>query len=55
LGKVNHWDAFFYVTAQFVGAFVGVGVAATMFDACLADPAVSYAATVLRQNLVRRA
>ena len=29
LGKVNHWDALFYVTAQFVGAIVGVGVAET--------------------------
>ena len=46
LGKVNHWDALFYVTAQFVGAIVGVGVAATMLDAWLAHPAVSYAATV---------
>src|SRR6266850_1773906 len=45
LGKVNHWDAFFYVSAQFVGAIVGVGVAATMLDAWLAHPAVSYAAT----------
>jgi len=46
LGKVTSWDASFYVTAQFVGAIVGVGVAATMLDAWLAHPAVSYAATV---------
>lgn len=46
LGKVAHWDAFFYVTAQFVGAIVGVGVAAAMLDVRLAHPAVSYAATV---------
>jgi aquaporin Z len=46
LGKVSHWDALFYVTAQFVGAIAGVGVAATMLDAWLADAAVSYAATV---------
>ncbi len=46
LGKVAHWDAFFYVTAQFVGAIVGVGVGAAILDAWLADPAVSYAATV---------
>jgi len=45
LGKVNHWDAFFYVTAQFAGAIVGVGVAATMLGEWLAHPAVSYAAT----------
>jgi aquaporin Z len=46
LGKIAHWDAFFYVTAQFVGAIVGVGVAAAMLDVRLAHPAVSYAATV---------
>jgi len=46
LGKVTPWDAFFYVTAQFIGAIVGVGVGAAVLDAWLAHPAVSYAATV---------
>ena len=46
LGKVTPWDAFFYVTAQFVGAIVGVGVGAAVLDAWLAHPTVSYAATV---------
>lgn len=46
LGKVTIWDAFFYLTAQFIGAIVGVGVGAAALDAWLAHPAVSYAATV---------
>ena len=50
LSKVAPWDAVFYVTAQFVGATTGVGVAATMFDSWLAHPAVSYAATVPGPN-----
>src|SRR5215470_6630855 len=29
LGKVEGWDALFYIAAQFVGAIVGVGIAAT--------------------------
>src|SRR5262245_6849007 len=32
LGKIAPWDALFYVSAQFVGAVAGVGVAATMLD-----------------------
>jgi aquaporin Z len=46
LGKVTHWDAFFYVTAQLIGAIVGVGVGAAVLDTWLAHPAVIYAATV---------
>lgn len=46
LGKVTPGDAVWYVTAQFVGAIAGVGVAAAILGAWLADPAVSYAATV---------
>jgi hypothetical protein len=46
LGKVRAWDALLYVTAQFVGAIVGVGLAAALLGPRLADPAMSYAATV---------
>jgi aquaporin Z len=46
LGKVEAWDALLYVTAQFVGAIVGVGLAAALLGPRLADPAVRYAATV---------
>src|SRR5215471_2499583 len=46
LGKVAGWDALFYIAAQFVGAIVGVGIAATALGNALANPAVRYAATV---------
>src|SRR5262245_7263100 len=46
LGKVTPWDAVCYVTAHFVGAIAGVGDAAALPGAWLADPAVSYAATL---------
>jgi len=46
LGKVKAWDALLYVAAQFVGAIVGVGLAVAVLGPRLADPAVSYAATV---------
>jgi aquaporin Z len=50
LGKVAPWDAVFYVAAQFIGAIAGVGVAATILEARLAYPSVSYAATVPRRG-----
>src|SRR5262252_1939035 len=53
LGKIAPWDALFYVSAQFVGAIAGVGVAATMLDSWLADPAVRYAATVPGEGGIR--
>ncbi|MCB1822660.1 MAG: aquaporin, partial [Candidatus Competibacteraceae bacterium] len=40
LGKIAHWDALFYTLAQFLGAAVGVAVAATLLGHTLADPAV---------------
>jgi aquaporin Z len=46
LGRVKAWDAAFYVAAQFGGAIIGVGLAATVLGSRLADPAVSYAATI---------
>ena len=46
LGKVEPWDAVFYITAQFLGAMTGVGLAGVMLQGRPADPAVSYAATV---------
>src|SRR5262249_37680764 len=46
LGKVKGWDALYYVAAQFVGAVIGVGVAAMVVGRTLAHPAVNYAATV---------
>ncbi len=46
LGKIEHWDAIFYVVAQFLGAAVGVGLAALMLGSALADPPVSYIITL---------
>ena len=46
LGKVQPWDAFFYVTAQFVGGVAGVAIMAAAIPRLLADPAVSFVATL---------
>ncbi len=45
LGKVEAWDAVFYVVAQFVGGLGGVLMAGTLLRERLADPAVNYAVT----------
>lgn len=46
LGKIQNWDAFFYVGAQFAGALLGVGMAAVLFGKTIAGPNVHYVATV---------
>lgn len=46
LGKVEPWDALFYVGAQFIGGIAGVGLAALALGGVIAHPAVNYAATV---------
>jgi aquaporin Z len=45
LGKIEHWDAFFYVAAQFVGAAAGTALAAGVLGQALADPRVAYVVT----------
>ena len=45
LGKVAPLDAAFYVTAQFVGAVVGITVAAAIIGPALASPDVRYIST----------
>ena len=45
LGKVEAWDAVFYVTAQFAGGIAGVRLAAALLRDGLAHPAVNYAVT----------
>jgi aquaporin Z len=45
LGKVEPWDALFYVIAQFAGAIAGVLLAAVCLGQFLAHPAVNYVAT----------
>jgi aquaporin Z len=46
LGKVAGWDALFYVLAQFLGGLAGVGLAAAVLGARVADPAVRFVATM---------
>ena len=45
LGKVEFWDSWFYIIAQFVGAASGVAVAGFALRGALADQAVRYAVT----------
>ncbi|MGB7265590.1 MAG: aquaporin [Terracidiphilus sp.] len=46
LGKINKWDAGFYVLSQFIGGICGVGLSALCLRGSLAVPAVDYAVTV---------
>ncbi|MEZ5583458.1 MAG: aquaporin [Candidatus Competibacteraceae bacterium] len=45
LGKIEPWDAFFYVLAQFVGATAGVALTAAVLGAALAEPHVNFVVT----------
>jgi aquaporin Z len=45
LGKVEFWDLWFYMTAQFVGAVLGVCLARYVLLGALGNPAVGYAVT----------
>ncbi len=45
LGKLEPWDAFFYVTAQFVGGVSGVAIASLFLGMLVAHPSVNYAVT----------
>jgi len=46
LGKIQKWDAFFYVVAQFVGALLGVMLMARLLGKAISDPHVRYVVTV---------
>src|ERR1700733_12206540 len=46
LGKIDLWDAVFYVFFQFLGGVLGVAVAAAIFGSSLSKPAVDYVVTV---------
>lgn len=46
LGKIEKWDAFFYVLAQFIGGITGVTIASIVLQNMLGDPAVNYVATL---------
>ena len=45
LGKIKAWDALFYITAQFMGAVLGVLLVARFLGKQLSDPAVRYVVT----------
>ena len=45
LGKIERWDATFYVLAHFTGGVLGVALARLVAGAALAHPAVHYAST----------
>jgi len=46
LGKVEFWDTWFYIIAQFLGAISGVALAKYVLRGALAHDAVRYAVTV---------
>src|ERR1043166_7867430 len=46
LGKIKAWDALFYMTAQFLGAVLGVLLVARFLGKQLSDPAVRYVVTL---------
>ena len=46
LAKIQGWDAFFYVLAQFAGGIAGVSLASLLIGEALGDPSVNYAVTM---------
>lgn len=46
LGKIDAWDAFFYIVFQFLGGVFGVAISALLLGKSLADPTVNYAVTI---------
>jgi aquaporin Z len=46
LGHVAHWDAVFYIVAQFVGATLGVLIVLAVLGDAFAEPPVRYVATL---------
>ncbi len=46
LGKIQSWDAFFYIIFQFIGGLTGVILATFILGKTIANPAVNYVVTV---------
>lgn len=46
LGKINNWDAFFYILAQFAGGLLGVLLADSLLGGVLQHATVNYIVTV---------
>lgn len=55
LGKVQPWDAAFYIAAQFVGGFLGVWLAGKTLGHLVAHDTVNYAATLPGSHGLRAA
>ena len=50
LGKIETWDAVFYILCQFLGGTVGVVLSASLLGMIIAHPTVGYAVTVPGQE-----
>jgi aquaporin Z len=46
LGKIQGWDAFFYIVAQFIGGLLGVLLVSGLLKEAMAAPAVNYIVTL---------
>ncbi len=46
LGKIEPWDAVFYMVGQFIGGLLGVLLIAILLGSTLAHPSVNYVATI---------
>ena len=46
LGKIDKWDAIFYVASQFIGGLIGAISAAVVLSAWVSHPAVNYVVTM---------
>jgi len=46
LGKIDKWDAMFYVASQFIGGLIGAISAAVALSAWVSHPAVNYVVTM---------
>ncbi|MEK7832899.1 MAG: aquaporin, partial [Acidobacteriota bacterium] len=46
LGKIERWDALFYILAQFIGGVIGVTIASLVLNKTLSSPAVNYVTTL---------
>ncbi len=50
LGKIQKWDALFYIASQFAGAVAGVALVALLLGKAVSDPAVRYVVTTPGPN-----
>jgi aquaporin Z len=46
LGKIEGWDALFYILAQFTGGILGVVIAVLALGAWVSHPSINYVATI---------